>query len=55
MDADKLQAGPVALEELSKQPEEHGSHLLILKHKGERGESAHKHAMNTPLLIQFTS
>lgn len=32
MDADELQARPVALEELCKQPEKDGPHLLILEH-----------------------
>lgn len=32
MNADELQTGPVALEELCKQPEEDGPHLLILEH-----------------------
>lgn len=31
MDADELQTGPVALEELRKQPEEDGSHFLVLE------------------------
>ena len=32
MDADELQARPVALEELCKQPEKDGPHLLVLEH-----------------------
>lgn len=32
VDADELQARPVALEELCKQPEKDGPHLLILEH-----------------------
>lgn len=36
MDADELQAGPVALKELCKQPEKDGPHLLVLEH-------THKH------------
>lgn len=31
MDADELQARPVALEELCKKPEKDGPHLLVLK------------------------
>lgn len=30
MDADKLQAGPIALEELCKQPKKDGSDFLVL-------------------------
>lgn len=36
MDANELQARPVALEELCKQPEKDGPHLLVLEH-------THKH------------
>lgn len=32
MDADELQARPVTLEELCKQPEKDGPHLLVLEH-----------------------
>lgn len=32
VDTDELQAGPVALEELCKQPEKDGPHLLVLEH-----------------------
>lgn len=40
MDADELQAGPVALEKLCKEPEKDSPHLLVLENTQAR---AHTH------------
>lgn len=48
MDADELQAGPVALKELCKQPEKDGSHLLVLEH-------THTHTTHQAAMPQMQS
>lgn len=45
MDADELQARPVALEELCKQPEKDGPHLLVLEHTHTHTIMTHQTAM----------
>lgn len=45
MDADELQAGPVALKELCKQPEKDGPHLLVLEHTHTHTHITHQAAM----------
>lgn len=46
MDADELQARPVALEELCKQPEKDGPHLLVLEHRTRTHDSSNNYATN---------
>lgn len=56
MDADELQARPVALEELCKQSEKDGPHLLILEHTHAcMHERTHAYMTHQTAMPQFQS